>query len=133
MASALLFACLERLNVLECRKLSRDALPPALVRALAHLEAHPATPFCAAALARHAGLSISHMNTLFRNQLGCSPLRYLQDRRLDRARTLLLGPYARVNEVAAVCGYEDTNYFVRLLTRRFGVSPGVWRKQQVRP
>ena len=126
-AGALLFACLERLNAMERRKQARDALPPALARVLAHLETNLTAPFCAEDLARRAGLSVSHMNTLFRKHLDRSPLRYLQERRLGRARTLLLGPYARVNEVAAVCGYADTNYFVRLFTRQFGVSPGVWR------
>jgi len=129
-ASALLFACLERLHSLEHRRQTSDAFPPALARAVAKLEANLTTPFQAGELARHAGLSMSHMNTLFRRHLGRSPLRYQQDRRLGRARMLLLGPYARVNEVAAACGYDDANYFVRLFTRQFGVSPGEWRKRQ---
>ena len=130
MAGALLFACLERLNELEHRWQIRDALPPSLARAVAQIETAPAVPFHARELACRAGLSVSHMNMLFRKHLGCSPLRYLQERRLSRARTLLLGPYARVNEVAAACGYADTNYFVRLFTRQSGVSPGTWRREQ---
>ena len=129
-AGALLFACLERLNALERRQQARAALPPGLARALAHLESSQTAPFSAGELARRSGLSVSHMNALFREHLGRSPLHVQQEQRLHRASTLLLGPYARVNEVAAECGYADANYFVRLFTRRFGVSPGVWRKQQ---
>jgi AraC-like DNA-binding protein len=131
-ASALLFACLERLNALERRSRTRDALHPALACAAGFLEEHATATVAAQALARHAGVSVSHLNALFRAQLGCSPLRYQQERRLRRAQALLLGPYARVNEVAAACGYEDTNYFVRLFTRSFGVSPGAWRQRRMK-
>jgi len=128
-AGAVLFACLERLQALEHRDRLRHALPTGLSRLIEQLERQAAEPFRADAVARRAGLSVSHMNLLFRRHLGCSPLRYLQERRLHRARALLRGTYARVNEVAAVCGYEDANYFIRLFTRQFGVSPGVWQKK----
>lgn len=128
-ASALLLACLVRLAAIETHKQTRDTLHPALGRALRHLETYMAEPFRADNLARRTGLSVSHMNTLFRRHLGCSPLRYLQDLRLRHAQTLLLSPYARVREVAAACGYDDTNYFVRLFRRQFKVSPGRWRRQ----
>ncbi|MEI8243810.1 MAG: AraC family transcriptional regulator [bacterium] len=131
-ACALLYACLERLSALERRNRTRDALHPGLARAVAHIEVHLTGAFAAGDLARQAGLSTSHLNALFRQQLGCAPLRFQQERRMRRAQALLLGPYARVNEVAAACGYEDANYFVRLFTRLVGASPGAWRNKRGR-
>lgn len=132
-AGALLLVCLTRLSTLENRVQARKALHPTVARAVAHLEAHLTAAFRAEEVARSAGASVSHMNALFRKHLGRSPLRYQQERRLRRAQSLLLGPYARVNEVAAACGYDDTNYFVRLFTREFGAPPGAWRKRQAAP
>ena len=127
---ALLYTCFARLHELEHRQQARDKLHPSLAKAAAHIEAHLTDPFRAAELARRSGVSVSHMNTLFRKHLGCSPLTYQRNRRLSRAQALLLGPYARVNEVALACGYEDANYFIRLFSRQFGLSPTSWRNQR---
>ena len=132
MARSLLLAGLTRLNMLEKRTERRQALHPGLGRAMQSLENGLLSAFKAEELARQAGLSVSHMNTLFRRHLGSSPLGYFQKLRIQRAQALLMGPYARVNEVAASCGYEDTNYFVRLFTRQVGIPPGKWRKRQTK-
>ena len=131
-AGAILLACLGRLSTLEHRKLRHDALHPALARAIKHLDANLNHPYLAAELAHRTGLSVSYMNALFKQHLHCTPLHYLHNQRLRRAQRLLLDPYARVNETAMACGYEDTNYFVRLFTRKFEVSPGAWRRNQTK-
>lgn len=129
---ALLYTCFARLHELEHRQQAGDKLHPVLTKAAAHIEAHLTEPFRAYELARRSGVSVSHMNTLFRKHLGCSPLTYHRTRRLSRAQALLLGPYARVNEVATACGYDDANYFIRLFSRQFGLSPNSWRQQRAR-
>ncbi|MDR6623850.1 AraC-like DNA-binding protein [Caulobacter segnis] len=49
---------------------------------------------------------------------------YLQDQRLQAARTLLIEQGASVTEAALQVGYVNLSQFARLYRGAFGVSPG---------
>lgn len=125
---ALVLACLHRVNSIEQQK-KTEALHPGLETTLLYMENHLLEPLLPATLAKNAGLSISHMNALFRRHLKMAPMECLQKMRMDRACKLLADPYARIGEVAISCGFEDVNYFVRVFRKRFGVPPGQWKKR----
>lgn len=101
---------------------------PAVLRVMEWIEMNPTQSCALEDLARIAGVSASHLGALFAAECGCGPLQYLQRRRMERAAWLLDNPYLRVHEVAAACGYEDVNYFVRLFRRHHGQPPGRWRR-----
>lgn len=101
---------------------------PAVSRVMDWVEANPAQTATLDDLARIAGVSASHLGALFAADTGGGPLQYLQRRRMERAAWLLDNPYLRVHEVAAACGFEDVNYFVRLFRRHHGQPPGRWRR-----
>lgn len=79
-------------------------------------------------LARQANLSIPHYVTLFRQQTGTSPLRYLTRVRLRHACELLDMTDQPVSEIAHAVGYEDAFYFSRLFRKNIGHSPSNYRK-----
>lgn len=129
----LLEVLLRRIAELDAASGTREQMHPAVAAAMTQLEDDLARPLQLAELASKVGVSISHLGALFAEQCGCSPMRYLQERRLERARWLLDNPYLRIHEVAQACGYEDVNYFVRLFRRRFGQPPGRWRRSRIIP
>lgn len=85
--------------------------------------------FDVASLAKRAGLSPSRFHAVFRAALGMAPARWLQQRRLARARELLLGSDLPVQEVATRSGFGDPFHFSRLFKRVHGSSPQVYRSQ----
>ena len=74
-------------------------------------------------LARKAGMSVSHYAHRFRAVARVSPMRYVREVRLDRARNLLLASGARAGEVGLTVGFESPAHFAREFKRRFGVPP----------
>jgi AraC-like DNA-binding protein len=74
-------------------------------------------------LARHAAMSPSHFAHRFSSVARVSPMRYLREVRLERARALLVAEGARANEVATLVGFESAAHFTREFKRRFGVPP----------
>lgn len=74
-------------------------------------------------LARKAGMSPSHYAHRFRAVARVSPMRYVREVRLDRARNLLLANGARAGEVGLTVGFESPAHFAREFKRRFGVPP----------
>lgn len=102
-----------------------------LVRGLASwLELSMARPITRAEIAARAGISESSLAAAFRAVTGRSPIDYLIELRLARARRLLASgnePIARVGELV---GIPDLFYFSKLFKRRHGVSPLAYRRRR---
>jgi AraC-like DNA-binding protein len=79
-------------------------------------------------LARRAAMSPSHYAHRFRDIARTSPMRYLREVRLERARALLLEGETRAGEVALLVGFESAPHFTREFKRRFGVPPSHFRR-----
>jgi AraC-like DNA-binding protein len=74
-------------------------------------------------LAKRAAMSPSHFAHSFRAVARVSPMRYVREARLDRARQLLLENGGRVSAVALEVGFESPAHFTREFKRRFGIAP----------
>ncbi len=66
----------------------------------------------------------------FSAAFGVSPLQYLNERRLNAARELLLTTDIPVHEIASSVGFDTTNHFISLFKRANGLTPGAYRRQQ---
>lgn len=74
-------------------------------------------------LAKKAAMSASHFAHRFTAIARTSPMRYVREVRLERARELMAEHGARAGEVAARVGFESAAHFAREFKRRFGRSP----------
>jgi AraC-like DNA-binding protein len=79
-------------------------------------------------LSRKAYLSRNNFFKMFREQFGLSPLEYINRERIKLAKNLLAEDDDSVSEVSHQCGFNDTNYFVRLFHRMEGITPGMYRQ-----
>ena len=66
---------------------------------------------------------------MFHEQTGTSPMRYLTDLRMSRARKLLADSSLTVREIAVRVGYPDPFHFSRSFKNAVGVSPAQFREQ----
>ncbi len=74
-------------------------------------------------LACVAGMSIPHLTTLFRRTMGQSVHAYVMERRVQRARDLLLKRDASIAEVALETGFAHQSHLARWMRRLLGVTP----------
>jgi AraC-like DNA-binding protein len=96
-----------------------------LKAARAFIEAHFDEPVTLAQLAALSALSVSRFATVFRQQYGSSPYRYLCGLRIQRAQTLLLeGVPGSV--VATEVGFFDQSHFGRHFKRCCGMTPSMF-------
>jgi AraC-like DNA-binding protein len=79
-------------------------------------------------LAERFGCSQRHLNRLFHQHFGHSVGALRMEMRLLKAICLLRDPNAKVIYVAEQCGFNHLGLFNVCFKRRFGVSPGHWRK-----
>lgn len=83
------------------------------------------------ALAKVGGLSASYLSTQFRKETGQTITDYLAKLRLEQAVQLLRESRLPIQEISSFVGYTDNNYFVKVFRRRFGMTPGEYRKRGV--
>jgi transcriptional regulator GlxA family with amidase domain len=79
-------------------------------------------------IAHHCALSPSRFRVAFRNTTGVTPHRWLTERRVDRAKSLLLRGSASLAQIAIDCGFADQSHFTHVFTSLVGASPGEWRR-----
>jgi AraC-like DNA-binding protein len=98
-----------------------------LTRVRGHIDRHYATPCTVAALARMAQLSPYHFIRAFRAETGLTPHRYLRERRLARARELLVTTPLPITEICDAVGFQSLGSFSALFRRVTGETPAAYR------
>jgi AraC family transcriptional regulator len=94
---------------------------------LEHIDRNLGGDLSNAALARQAGVGTSYFRRLFTQALGHSPNRYVQGRRLDRARVLLAETNLPLARIAGECGFGSQSYLTTSFKARHGVTPARFR------
>ncbi len=74
-------------------------------------------------LAKESGMSCSTFHSSFKAVTDTSPLQYIKNVRLHRARTLMIQDGLNATIAAAQVGYESPSQFNREYKRLFGVTP----------
>ncbi|MGN0178499.1 MAG: AraC family transcriptional regulator [Monoglobaceae bacterium] len=74
-------------------------------------------------LAEKSGYSTSYFKKKFTESTGISPMKYLNNIRLERAKDMLKAGLFSVGEVSEACGFDNIYYFSNTFKKHFGVSP----------
>jgi AraC family transcriptional regulator len=124
---------LVQLHLLRARGPAREpasgGLAPWQVKRLVeHMEAHLDEDVPLSGLATLVGLSPFHLCRTFKASLGLPPHRWLQARRVERAKALLSDPVPSIIDVAAAVGYENPGHFAKIFRRETGVTPREFRR-----
>ncbi|PSB16951.1 DNA-binding response regulator [filamentous cyanobacterium CCP2] len=83
-------------------------------------------------VAQAVGYSPAYLTNLVQNHTGRTVKRWIIERRMAQARTLLVTTAQSVRQVAEAVGYSDTSYFVRQFRQMHGTSPHAWRSSEAR-
>jgi signal transduction histidine kinase/AraC-like DNA-binding protein len=111
------------------RRLSGEA--QRLVRkAMAFIHEQYATPISRRDIAGHVGIAEDYLTFCFRQELGATPIKYLQRYRVNRAKGLLKAGQYSITEIARLVGFSDSGYFSRIFHRETGTSPEAFRRNQ---
>jgi AraC family transcriptional regulator len=97
-------------------------------RALAYIDAHLASSFTTADLARECNMSVNHFARAFRVTHGMPPRQWVIRRRIACAKNLLVDARNSLTDVALSCGFAEQSHFTRVFTRIEGMPPGAWRR-----
>ena len=74
-------------------------------------------------MCRDLGMSKTTLHQKIKEVTSYTPILYLRHLRMKKARILLRERDLQISEVAYAVGYKDPNYFSRIFTKEFGISP----------
>lgn len=103
----------------------KPAIPAFVKRAEAFIRANIGEPLQLEEIARAAGVSARTLRERFQSAHGVSPMQYLRDVRMERARESLLqaGTRGRIADIALACGFLHFGRFSAAYAKVFGESP----------
>ncbi|MDP4509357.1 GlxA family transcriptional regulator [Nonomuraea turcica] len=87
----------------------------------------PAADHSTAAMAARAAVSERHLARMFRDEVGMTPARYVEQTRLEAAKLLLVTGDESQESVARRAGFGSPETMRRIFRRNLGVSPGSYR------
>jgi AraC family transcriptional regulator, arabinose operon regulatory protein len=109
---------------------ARQRLDPRMAKAQAYLRQHAGERVTLKQLAKVSHCSVSRLSFLFREQVGMTPLEFLDAERLERAKRLLELTPMSVQDIAREVGFENPFYFTRRFKKFTGMSPRAFRTRR---
>lgn len=71
----------------------------------------------------------NYLIKIFKDTYGVTPISYLEQLRLNKAKLLLLNTDATMENIAAECGFSDYSHMYKTFLRLEGITPGKYKTQ----
>jgi AraC-like DNA-binding protein len=104
-----------------------DLYSPRYVTISQVMETHLYSNLSVTELADLAGLSLSTFKREFKKQFQDTPSNYLMDKRLEKAKELLLKTELSISEISYQGGFKDIAHFSRSFKKKYKASPSSFR------
>lgn len=73
-------------------------------------------------------ISRTYFNKLFYNTYNCTPISYINNQRINKAKQLLISGNYTNSEIAFLCGYKDIKYFYVLFKKTTGLTTKEYKR-----
>ena len=83
-------------------------------------------------LAERAGYSEYYFSRKFKQEMGCTLTEYIMREKIERAKVLLSTTSMSIMEISIELSFNSRSYFSDTFQKNTGISPGEYRKQNVR-
>ena len=100
-----------------------------LTRMMEFIKENYSRPVSREEIVAAGNVSVSTASRIFNELLRKSMMDYLCEIRLGSAIGLLRNTDESISEIAARCGFSDSNYFSTLFHRKTGITPSQFRKR----
>ena len=122
--------CMSRLVKANQKAPSKKDIADSYVRqAILYIEDHYPYNITVEDVAFHIGLDRTYLYRLFKQKVGCSPSRYMQDYRLGRAVEMLENNELSIFDIGMSVGFHDVSHFYKSFTAKYGMPPKKYREQ----
>ncbi|MBQ2769139.1 MAG: helix-turn-helix transcriptional regulator [Clostridia bacterium] len=111
-------------------KKTENNMPPLVLKIVDYLNGHYDEKITLEELAQNFFVSKATLLYNFKKYTNCSPIDFLINVRLTKAKELLTNTKKSVQEISELCGFSSANYFGLLFKQKEKLSPAGYRKLQ---
>lgn len=107
-------------------------IPANLKKAVWYIKQNESGHISLESLCRYCNVSSSQMIRYFKDAFGKTPIQYINDYKVNRAREMIqTTPELAIKNVCDALGFEDPHYFSRIFTKITGESPREYKNRVV--
>lgn len=96
-----------------------------------YINSHLATQIHLTEAAEYIGISCTYLSTIFKKEIGRNFIEYVNILKVEQAKKMLQKGIF-VYEVSDALGFENCTYFSKVFKKYSGLSPDVYRKQNIK-
>lgn len=104
-------------------------VPVKILNAISYIQLNLNRDLSVASLAKRANLHTDYFSRLFHQHTGERPVRYIHEKRIERAQYLIVTTQMTFADIATQTGFENVFYFSKIFKKITGMSPGNYKKQ----
>ncbi len=117
-----------------CQLVQNNLYPnvsPMIKSAIAYTKAHLSDTVTAKNTAAALGLNADYFSHLFCTEMGVTFISFLNKERIEQAASLLTSTSFQVQQIAALVGYNNCNYFSKQFQKYYEVTPLQYKKRKI--
>lgn len=104
-------------------------VPVKILNAISYIQLNLSRDLSVTNLAKRANLHTDYFSRLFHQHTGERPVKYIHEKRIERAQYLIVTTQMTFSEIATQTGFENVFYFSKIFKKITGMSPGNYKKQ----
>lgn len=100
-----------------------------LIGTVSYVDQHLNQRITLQALADHVRISPFHFHKIFTEYMGVTPNKFVTEKKIERAKELLIFTSHPIQNIALECGYDNIQYFSNSFKKHLQLSPSQYRKR----
>lgn len=78
-------------------------------------------------VANHVFLNPSYFSKIFKNEMKCTFVAYVNKVRINASKSLLMNNTIPLSDISTLVGFDDQSYFTKVFKKEVGITPGKYR------
>lgn len=78
-------------------------------------------------VANHVFLNPSYFSKIFKNEVKCTFVSYVNKVRINASKSLLVNNTIPLSDISTLVGFDDQSYFTKVFKKEVGITPGKYR------
>jgi two-component system response regulator YesN len=110
----------------------KEEKDPIITFTIDYIESHYSKDLSLDIIADQMKITSGYLSSYFRDKTGIRFTDYLNEYRLNKAKTLLQETNFKIHEVSEKVGYQNVNSFIRIFKKMNGSTPSDFRRNIAR-
>lgn len=98
-----------------------------IYKAVDYIKRHYIEPITLDDVANHVYLNSSYFSKIFKNEMNCTFVSYVNKVRINASKSLLADNTIPLSDISTLAGFDDQSYFTKVFKKEVGITPGKYR------